>query len=155
MATRRKLLVGMGVGAMTSLLTGLYVPKSSSEAPWWLLGELKAGSFLGRGWFLSDISPVERGASVISLRKKTGEEARIHMCAHFGNPEGLTHTKYLDFLLMDGGEGNTPSDEDVGCVILSLVERIRASEGEMVANFQYQLESHTERLSLYRKEGLT
>ena len=75
MATRRKLLVGMGVGAMTSLLTGLYVSKSSSEAPWWLLGELKAGSFLGKGWFLSDISPVERGASVISLRKKTGEEA--------------------------------------------------------------------------------
>ena len=110
---------------------------------------------MGEGWFLSNLSPIERGASVLTFQKKDGEVARVHMCAHFGTPKGIASTRFLDFLLMDGGKGNTPSNEGLGRVILSLAARVEESETLLVEELQAKLQTHEERLFRYKEEGLT
>ena len=162
MDTRRNLLRKIGLGAASSLFAGMGIqltkqtkPNQPYDATWWVLGDLQQGAYLGEGWFLSDLSPIERGASVISFQKKNGEIARVHLCAHFGTPKGIASTRYLDFLLMDGGTGNTPSNEGLGRVILSLAARVQDSENLLVEELQEKLQTHEERLFRYKEEGLT
>ena len=77
METRRNILAKIGLGAVSGFFAGMGLQivntpseqPSSAEAPWWLLGDLKKGSYLGRDWFLSSISPIERGASIITMQK--------------------------------------------------------------------------------------
>jgi hypothetical protein len=86
------------------------------------------GSPLKFGWYVADLSSVERGASVLTLSHSNGSRAQIHMCAHNGRPQGMTHTKLIDFVLMDGGSGSFQTDEKLGRVILGLAEAVRRNE---------------------------
>jgi len=165
METRRTLLKKIGLSTAGLLLVsglggGYSLHKSSREdalkAPWWLFEPLTIGSPLAYGWSLMELSRIERGASVLSLSHRSGAQARIHICSHQGHPQGIASSKYLDLLLMDGGDGNTPSDEKLGRVILSLAKHIAKTEEFLEkSNVLSQLEKHEERLIRYQRQGLT
>ena len=170
MSTRRQLLKRLGASAAVCS-TGAFAvaqvsqfveERTNPNPPWWLFSLKSEGKNLGRGWHLDSLSSVNRGASVLSLKKENGEQARVHICAHNGNPKGLTHTAFLDFILMDGGKGNQPTDEDLGCALIGLTRRVLIRELQMdTANLHYaqkalsHLQTHQDRLILYKEEGLT
>jgi hypothetical protein len=104
------------------------LPLPSGSAPWWLLAPLAVGTPLKYGWYVSDLSSVERGASVLTLAHTNGRRARVHLCAHAGSPRGVAHTDLLDLVLMDGGSGSFRTDEKLGRVVLGLGELIRRNE---------------------------
>ena len=165
MSTRRNLLskIGLSTAALV-LVSGFGVAEEKIgllkrpdlDSPWWLFEPFEKGSFLANGWFLSDLSPIERGAAVLTLAHKEGKTARVHICGHEGIPKGITSTKYLDLLLMDGGNGSTPSNEELGCVILSLAKHIRKTEEILEhSSILARFELHEDRLLRYKNTGLT
>ena len=165
MESRRKILQKIGLGTVMSSLgfwgTTQYAPflnaQKNGEAPWWLLAPFKQGSQLGLGWSIVSLSAIEKGAAILTLQHHEKDVARIHICAHNGLPKGLAHTNLLDFLLMDGGQGNHPTEESVGRVLLGLAERMQKDEERLIEQgYQIsQLQTHEERLLLYQDEGLT
>ena len=168
MLARRNLLQNFGLGAAGAFLaSGFHVnqtsksktansTESSKGAPWWLFEPLSQGDFLGKGWYLANVSGIEQGAFVITLQTETNRTARIHVCSHFGASQGIAATRYLDFVLMDGGKGNTPSEENLGRIILSLAKHVQATEDYLFAKGILDiLDTHENRLLLYKDTGLT
>ena len=56
--------------------------------------------------------------------------ARVHICARGGQGAGLTHSHLLDFVLMDGGDGDKRTQENLGRVIMGLAKRVAKNELE-------------------------
>lgn len=133
---------------------------SASGSAAWLLAPLQAGQSVGLGWRLHSLSPVERGAVVITLRHARHTEAapvegRVHLCAHHGAPRGLAHTALFDLVLMDGGQGARPTDEALGRVVLTLAAKVRTNELSGDLGSVARLLTHAERVALYGPESLT
>lgn len=101
--------------------------------PWTLLRSLEPGQALGAGWHLADLGPVAAGAVVVHLVDVEGRAARVHLCARDGAAEGVAHTDRLDLLLMNRGDGHTPSDEGLGRVVIGLAGVIRGNEAAAFA----------------------
>lgn len=167
MATRRQIMqsLGFGLGALataTAPRSAVAQARHTAAAwstqtpPWWLLSGLKQGSRVGRGWRISSLTAVQEGASVLTLTHRDEREARVHICAHHGQPRGLAHTALFDLVLMDGGQGDRDTPEDLGRVLLQLAAHIRraelsdASELEQVTG----LLTHAERVAVYGAEHL-
>ena len=163
MSTRRQLLRKIGLStAGLVLVSGFQAGEAKAspmykkhlDAPWWLFEPLKKGSYLANKWFIRDLSPIEKGAAVLTLTSPEGELARVHICGHAGKPTGIASTKYLDLLLMDGGNGSTPSNEALGCVLLSLAKHIETTENVLEqSNVLARFELHEQRLVLYKDKG--
>ena len=136
------------------------VASPSPEAgtgPWWLLSPLKRGDHLGAGWFLAHLGAVEQGASVLTLQHRDGAVGRVHLCHRRGTPRGMAHTELLDLVLMDGGQGDKPTDESLGRVVGGLAAHIRGNELAASGDLAVlaRMESHDERLLAYGPESLT
>lgn len=183
MDTRRKLLkkIGLGTAAAGLVIGARRLPRDAGEVdlaaaapgdqagtarvdpavagdgPWWLLEPLQRGAHLGQGWFLAHLGGVQRGASVLTLQHQDGRVARVHVCNHAGSPRGLAHTALLDLVLMDGGQGDQRTPEDLGRVLLGLAQVIRGNElrGDADLRQLATLESHAERVDAYGPESLT
>ena len=166
MATRRQLIQGLGIGMLAGTAPTAALAKdaprrratwTTDRPPWWLLAPLAAGSSVGRGWSLDALSPVRDGAAVLSLSHRDGRLARLHICAHDGRPRGLAHTALFDLVLMDGGQGDRPTDESLGRVLLTLAHHLRRNElrsdDQQVASVGGLL-SHDQRVALYGPEQL-
>jgi len=171
MNSRRNLLKMMGFGAAASAVptaAAIASPESrraaiaaltgsgSSTAPWWLLAPLADGGPVGLGWRLAALSDIDRGAVVLSLAHRDGRTARVHLCAHAGSPRGLAHSALLDLILMDGGQGDQQTDEDLGRTLLNLAARIRTNEISDKADLRplAHMMTHAERVELYGAETL-
>ncbi len=172
MNSRRTILKNIGMGtAVAALAAGAtaVVTRSTGGAPsaasrmpegagpWWLVAPLARGSHLGAGWFLAHLSPVERGASVLTLQHREGTVARVHLCHHQGDPKGLAHSDLIDLVLMDGGRGDRATDESLGRVLMGLAAHIRDNElsadGDLGALARMQ--PHSDRVLDYGPENLT
>ena len=125
--------------------------------PWWLVFPLEQGSRLAKGLRVHSLSKVERGASVLTLLRKSGEEVRIHICFRSGQAKGLAHSKMFDLLLMDGGDGNRQTDEGLARVLNDIARRIRTNEMRKDANLRplARMQTHEERVGTYGPETLT
>ena len=141
MSTRRELLRKVGLSTAGFVLaTGFQargpltktIKHEPLDAPWWLFEPLQKGSYLANHWSIASLSPIERGASVLTLVSRTGSQARVHICGHAGSPKGIASTRFLDLMLMDGGNGMTPSNESLGRVILSLAKHIEKTEAFLI-----------------------
>src|SRR5438132_12190957 len=65
-------------GAMSS--TPAEAPAvGSSPPPWELLRPLAAGATVARGWRVTDLSPVQNGACVVTLANARGRSHRVHI----------------------------------------------------------------------------
>ena len=164
MPTRRFVLQAMGVSAAAATSLGSSPAAlasaavgATSGAPWWLLAPLGVGASVGRGWHVADLAPVARGATILSLAHRDGREARVHICARSGRARGLAHTALFDLVLMDGGQGDRPTDERLGRVLQQLARHIRRNElrvDDDGLRSVVQLQSHTDRATRYGPQTL-
>ncbi len=117
--------------------------------PMELLAPHVVGSDLGRGWTLLDLRAPDRGAMLLSLKHAAdGAVARVHLCRNGGCPAGIASTDRLDFMLMNGGGGDEPSDEELGLVLLDLATAVAANEAEIDLK---GLQTHEERIEHWRQ----
>jgi hypothetical protein len=149
MESRRSAIMKLVLGA-TGLLAGRWLGRAASEAapstttlmppvtapasptlqsgPWELIAPYRAGAPLALGWRVADLSAVERGAVTLRLRHDGGAEAGVALCRNGGQPRGVAHTEQLDLILINGGHGDSPTDEDLGRVLVSLAELLRGRD---------------------------
>ena len=166
MTSRREILKKMSAGmALSVVATGVSKSQavaafangtSLDSAPWWLLSPLKEGSSVGKGWVLDSLGPIEQGAAILTLRHADGRFQNIHLCVHDGEPKGLAHTSLLDLVLMDGGQGDKPTDESLGRVLMGLAKRIEHNELAGVEDLTdlASLQTHAQRVERYGPENL-
>jgi hypothetical protein len=102
------------------------------------------------------MSPVERGAVVLSLAHADGRVARVHLCQRAGATRGIAHSQHLDFVLMNGQRGEGPSEEALGLVILSIAKRVERNERLARRTLQgmARLMPHAERVRRFGAETL-
>jgi hypothetical protein len=178
METRRRLLQKLGIGAAVAAagaglsrsaraehhrqLQAFAAGGDATGAPWWLLEPLEVGARLSDGWTIAALTPVERGAAVLELRHDrrpadAGGIARVHLCAHGGKPRGLAHSRLFDLVLMDGGQGDQPTDPRLGRVLVGVARRIRRNEVAASGDLDSvsRMLTHAERVALYGPETLT
>lgn len=164
MNSRRNLLKTAGLTAAALAVSGSSSRKSIAAfaqgqddgAPWWLLSPLQQGASLGRGWSIDALSPIESGAAILTLAHRDGRQARVHMCAWKDAPRGVAHTELLDLIIMDGGQGDRPTEEGLGRALSSLASRIRRNELRIDADIRALagMQSHEERVEQYGAESL-
>lgn len=124
--------------------------------PWWLIFPLTKGANLAKGWQIHGLSRVERGASILELKRSSGESARVHICYRMGEAKGLAHSEMFDLLLMDGGNGDRPTEEGLGRVLKDIERRIRTNEVREDANLRplSRMQTHDERVGVYGPDTL-
>ena len=123
----------------------------TAPAPWQLFAPLGRGSDVGLGWRLSELSDVERGAAVLTLRHESGEEARVHLCAIGKRPRGVAQSDQVDLMLMNRGDGKQQTLEPIGRVLKTLAGVIRANERSAAAGAEGLL-PHALRVSYFRSQ---
>jgi hypothetical protein len=130
---------------------------AGSDAPWWLLAPTRSGSSIGVGWQVEDLAPVEAGATILTLSHRSGRIARVHICARHGRARGLAHTGLFDLVLMDGGQGDQPTEEGLGRALQQLARQMRRNELAVDDSALVQvvdLEPHSARVARYGPETL-
>ncbi len=161
MTTRRDILRGLGMGAAAAGV-GVGLSRRANAAqdahhaqthttlapPWWLLAPLDVGTSVGKGWRVSQLTGIEKGASVLILANRDGREARVHICGRQGAARGPASTQHFDLVLMDGADGDLPTDEGLGRVLQGLARRVARNERRYTGDLGAvaQLMPHDERV---------
>src|SRR4030095_388897 len=57
-----------------------------------------------------------------------GRAHRVHLCRNGGHPQGLVHTEQFDLVLMNGGEGDLPTDESLAQAVAEVAHVLAANE---------------------------
>jgi len=91
----------------------------------------------------------------LGLRHADGRHAQVHLCARDGRPRGLAHTALFDLVLMDGGQGDRPTDEGLGRALLTVASRVRSNELQTADRRVAGLLSHVERVERFGAATLT
>ena len=121
----------------------------SSPPPWDMLSPLVAGAVVAHGWRLADLSPVQNGSCVATLRNERGRLHRVHLCRNDGTPQGLVYTRRVDLVVMNGGQGDLPTEEGLAQAVATLAHRVAANEATMSASLFAALLPHAERVQRF------
>jgi len=100
---------------------------------------------------------VEDGATILTLSQRDGRIARVHICARQGEARGLASTERFDLILMDGGQGDCRTEEDLARVLRQLARHMRRSErdvGEDGLRMVAGLSSPGDQVARYGAEAL-
>lgn len=126
-------------------------PKTLTTAPpWQLVQPLQAGSAVSQGWSLSELSGVVDGTCVVTLRNANGREHRVHVCRNDGSPQGLVYTRKFDLVVMNGGQGDLPTEEGLAQAVAELAHVVAANENDrQQAPLLTALMPHAERVRLF------
>ena len=117
---------------------------ATAPPPWALLSPLRAGAEVAHGWQLVDLSPVQDGACIATLRNARGRAHRIHLCGNDGTPHGLVYTRRVDLVVMNEGKGDLPTEESFAQAVAALAHVVAANEVRLPA--VAALLPHAERL---------
>ena len=98
--------------------------------PWELLRPLALGSGVGTGWRLAGLTGVADGSCVLTLQNARGRSHRVHLCRNDGSPQGLVYTKRFDLVVMNGGQGELPTDEGLARAVAEVAHVLAANEGD-------------------------
>ena len=130
-------------------------PETRTAAPpWELLRPLRKGSVVAHGWRVAELSGAVDGACVLTLRNPRGREHRIHLCRNDGRPQGLVYTERLDLMVMNGGQGDLPTEEGLAQAVAKVAHVLAANEGErQQARTVVALLPHAERLRQFDTVG--
>ncbi len=146
MESRRAFLKSTVFGlAVTSLPTLAFAAPTQKEAPTWLLAPVQPGSDLGLGWTLLKMHPPLEGAVTLNLLHNDGRRARVDLALRDGAAKGPASTDYVDFIVMDGGDGKQPMAEDLGRVVRRLAKVVEQNEAQL-PELLSQLEAHADRV---------
>jgi len=121
----------------------------SSPPPWDMLSPLVAGAVVAHGWRLVDLSPVQDGSCVATLRNERGRSHRVHLCRNDGTPQGLVYTRRLDLVVMNGGQGDLPTEEGLAQAVAALAHAVAANEAKAPDGVLAELLPHAERLQRF------
>ncbi len=123
------------------------VPCAPAEpAPWELLQPLALGAVVANGWRLADLSGPAGGAWVLTLQNERGRVQRIHLCRNAGKPQGLVYTSRFDLVVMNGGQGDLGTEENLAQAVAALAHVIAANEDAGNHRVAASLLPHAERL---------
>jgi len=149
---------GVASSSARASMLRTFASGGSGEAPWCLMEPIAQGMCVGKGWSVAKLSPVQKGASVLTLSHLVHGDAQVHICARRGPNSGLTHSHLLDIVLMDGGNGNKRTQENLGRVIKGIAQRISKNElgsvDEHTIDAMSRMLTHEERMALYGPENL-
>ena len=104
--------------------------EASAPPPWELLQPLALGSVVAHGWRVAELNGVADGSCVLTLRNQRGRTQRIHLCRNDGSPQGLVYTGRFDLLVMNGGQGDLPTDEGLARAVAEVAHVLAANEGD-------------------------
>jgi hypothetical protein len=116
--------------------------------PWELLQPLSAGSAVTPQWHVAELSGVLAGSCVLTLGNARGRTQRVHLCANDGRPQGLVHTELVDLVVMNGGQGELPTEEGFAQAVAAVAHVIAANEARAGAVVS-TLMPHAERLEQF------
>lgn len=125
-----------------------------AQPPWELLRPLAIGSVVAHGWRVAELTGALDGSCVLTLQNDRGRTHRVHLCRNDGRPQGLVYTDRLDLVVMNGGQGDIPTDEGLAQAVaevahvLAVNERDRQQDSVVVA-----LLPHEERLRLFPEDA--
>jgi hypothetical protein len=126
---------------------GLSSAPVATYPPWELLRPLLVGSVIAHGWRLADLSAVRDGSCVVTLRNARGRSHRVHLCLNDGHPHGIVYTHRLDLVLMNGGEGDLPTEEGLAQAVAEVAHVLAANEADAnPERFATELLPHAERM---------
>lgn len=120
----------------------------NGPAPWALLRPLELGSAVACGWHVAGLTEVSNGSCVLTLQNERGRSHRVHLCRNDGHPQGLVYTEHLDLLVMNGGQGDLPTDEGLAQAVAQ-VSHVLASNESGEQPVVVALLPHTERLRMF------
>jgi hypothetical protein len=100
-----------------------------TSPPWELLRPLALGAVVAHGWRVAELSTVEDGACVLTLRNGRGRAHRVHLCRNDGHPQGLVYTEKVDLVVMNGGQGDLPTEEGLAQAVADVAHVLAANEG--------------------------
>jgi len=101
---------------------------TSAPPPWEMLRPLAQGAPLANGWRIADLSAIEHGSCVLTLENERGRAHRIHLCRNDGRPQGLVYTAAVDLVVMNGGQGDLPTEEGLAQAVAALAHALAANE---------------------------
>lgn len=152
--------MGAAVAASGTAVAAAKSPRpfgvEGANAPWGLISPLSPGASLAGGWQVQSLSDVQKGASILTLQHAVHGQANIHVCAHDGQPQGVASTAMLDLVIMDGRDGNKPTNERLGRVVMDIASRIRKNETSDTADLRTmsRMMPHVARVDAYGPENL-
>ena len=118
----------------------------TAPPPWHLLTPFAAGSAIAHGWRVGDLSPVQDGSCVVTLRNERGRAHRVHLCSNDGSPQGIIYTRRVDLVLMNEGSGALPTEESLAQALAELAHVVAANEAKLPDYVVADLLPHAERL---------
>jgi hypothetical protein len=122
----------------------------SAPVPWALVRPLAVGATLGQGWRLAALSGVANGSCVLTLQNERGRTHRIHVCRNDGRPRGLVYTERCDLVVMNGGQGDLPTEESLAQAVAQVAHVLARNESDRrQAPVVTALLSHAERVERF------
>jgi hypothetical protein len=140
---------GEPVGSEASLAP---VAQPVAEAPWELLSPLALGATVAHGWTVAGLSGAVDGSCVLTLQNARGRSHRVHICRNGGQPQGLVYTDHFDLLVMNGGQGDLPTEEGLAQAVAE-VAHVLAANQSAAAPVVNALMPHAERVDRYAAVG--
>ena len=121
----------------------------SAPPPWQLVSPLAAGAVLAHGWNLADLGPVRDGSCVVTLQNGRGRARRVHLCRNAGSPQGIVYTRRVDLVVMNDGNGDLPTEENLAQAVAELAHVVAANEGTVPDRLFTDLLPHAERVQRF------
>jgi len=124
------------------------VKTASAPPPWQMLQPLKEGAAVAAGWRVAALSEIQHGSCVLTLENERGRTHRIHLCRNDGRPQGLVYTERVDLVVMNGGQGDLPTEEGLAQAVAAVAHVLASNErrhGEVLTALLPQ----TERTQLF------
>ena len=100
----------------------------SKPGPWELLRPLAVGAAVGHGWHVAGFTGEVAGSCVLTLENEKGRAHRVHVCRNDGRPQGLVYTEQFDLVVMNGGQGDLPTDEGFAQAVAEVAHVVAANE---------------------------
>ena len=86
------------------------------------------GSEAAHGWRVAELTGVVDGTCVLTLRNERGRTHRVHLCRNAGRPQGLVYTERFDLVVMNGGQGDLPTEEGLAQAVAEVSHVLAANE---------------------------
>ena len=154
MPTRRSILRTLSAAPVLMASPAIRADTDAGTAhapPWWLVAPMTAGTTLDGEWRITDLGPIQDGASVMQLSHPEQESLRIHLCLHEGSPKGFAHTELFDLIVIDHGRGVRKVPDDLAPALKQLAEAIQDNELANNSAFAHvaDMMTHKERVSAF------
>src|SRR5262249_42387571 len=75
-------------------------------------------------------SAAQHGSCVLTVANGRGRMHRIHVCRNDGRPQGLVYTQELDLVVMNGGQGDLPTDEGLAQAVAQVAHVLASNESD-------------------------